>query len=97
MQYHIPAGLLGEITIFAKKNGIQKVLLFGSRARGNHSDRSDVDIAVSGGDFDSFFWDIKEQTNTLLSFDIVNLDKRISEELRKEIDRDGVILYEKDR
>lgn len=30
-------------------------------------------------------------------FDVVNLDDGISEELQKELDRDGVVIYEKTR
>ena len=42
-----------------------------------------------------FFYDIEENTWTLLSFDIVDLDKGISKALQTEIDRDGVVIYEK--
>ena len=56
---------------------------------------SDIDIAVYGGDFDSFYWDIKEKVHSLLSFDVVEADKPISEELKQEIEKDGVIIYEK--
>ena len=59
------------------------------------SERSDVDIAVYGGDFDSFYWDIKENIHSLLMFDVINADASISEELKKEIKKDGVVIYEK--
>ncbi|MEI3437034.1 MAG: nucleotidyltransferase domain-containing protein [Blautia sp.] len=36
-------------------------MLFGSRARGTNTKRSDIDIVVYGGDFDSFYWDVKEK------------------------------------
>lgn len=95
MKYNIPDRVLKDIEIFAKSHCIQKVILFGSRAKGNHTKRSDIDIAVLGGDFDAFYWDIKEKTHSLLLFDIVDLNKRISDELQDKIDREGVILYEK--
>lgn len=95
MKYNIPDRVLKDIKIFAKTHGIQKVILFGSRARGSHTQRSDIDIAVIGGDFDAFYWDIKEKTHSLLLFDIVDLNKRISDELQNQIDKEGVILYEK--
>ena len=50
----IPKRVTKDVSLFAVKHGIRKVILFGSRARGNHTERSDVDIAVSGGDFDAF-------------------------------------------
>ena len=83
-----------DIITLAKKNAIKKVILFGSRARGDHSPRSDIDLAVSGGDVFEFSCDVEEKTWTLLMFDVVNLDQGISQELQEEIDRDGVALYE---
>ena len=92
---NLPERVFREITMFAKKHSIQKVILFGSRSRGTQRERSDIDIAVYGGDFDSFYWDIKENVHSLLRFDIVEADGDISEELREEIVKDGVVIYEK--
>ena len=93
--YNLPERVFREITMFAKKHSIQKVILFGSRARETHRERSDIDIAVYGGNFDSFYWDIKENVHSLLIFDIDEADGDISEELREEIVKDGVVIYEK--
>lgn len=93
----IPQRVIRDISVFSKKNGIRKVILFGSRARGTNTERSDIDIAISGGDFDAFYWDIKELVHSLLTFDVVNLDSGISDELRAEIERDGVTIYEETR
>ena len=95
MSYDLPERVVKDIVTFAKRYSVRKVILFGSRARGNNTERSDIDIAVYGGDFDSFYWDVKENANSLLMFDIVNADEKISQELREEIEKDGVILYEK--
>ena len=91
----MPDRVIADITRFAKDNGVRKVILFGSRARGTNRERSDIDIAVSGGDFINFYYDIEEKAWTLLMFDIVNLDEPISDELKHEIERDGVVIYEK--
>lgn len=95
MKYNLPDRVLKDIASFAKKNNIEKIILFGSRAKGSYTERSDIDIAVSGGSFDSFYWDIKEKTHSLLSFDVVDIDSGISDALRSEIDKDGVVIYEK--
>ena len=95
MSYNLPDRVLRELSSFARKYSINKIVLFGSRARGTNTERSDVDIAVYGGDFDSFYWDVKEKTNSLLMFDIVQADSSISNELKKEIQKDGVVIYEK--
>ena len=95
MKYNLPDRVLRELSYFAQKHSINRIVLFGSRARGTNTERSDIDIAVYGGDFDSFYWDVKEKTNSLLMFDIVQADSSISNELKKEIQKDGVVIYEK--
>ena len=43
--------VIEEIRNLAQKYDIEKVILFGSRARGDFRRTSDIDIAVTGGDF----------------------------------------------
>ena len=95
MTYNIPDRVYKDIIRMAKKHGIRQLILFGSRARGMHRERSDIDLAVIGGDFDSFYWDINENAWTLLSFDLVEYDKNVSDELKEEIRKDGITIYEK--
>ena len=38
---------------------------------------------------------VKEKVHSLLMFDIVQADAAISDELKREIERDGVTIYEK--
>lgn len=94
MKYNLDKRVEDDIIKIAKKDGIKKVILFGSRARGTNTERSDIDLAVSGGDILNFYFDVEEETWTLLMFDVINLDKKISDELQAEIERDGVVLYE---
>lgn len=94
MKYDLDQRTKEDIVKFARKNGVRKVLLFGSRARGDNRERSDIDLAASGGNILNFYYDLEEEAWTLLSFDVVNLDKEISQELQQEIDRDGVLIYE---
>ncbi len=95
MGYNLPQNAENGIIELAKKYGISKVILFGSRARGDNRERSDIDLAVSGGNITEFALDAEEEIETLLMFDVVDLDKILSPELLAEIERDGVILYEK--
>lgn len=74
--------VIEEICDIARKYNVQKVILFGSRARGDFKTKSDIDLAVQGGDFIRFMLDVNEETSTLLKFDIVNLDEEIQNELR---------------
>lgn len=87
--------VIQEICILAEKYKIEKVILFGSRARGDYKRTSDIDLAVSGGDFNRFALDVDEETSTLLKYDIVNLDRAVQQELRHMIEIEGKIIYEK--
>ena len=97
MGYDLPDRVLRELSFYARKYSVTRIILFGSRARGTNTKRSDIDIAVYGGDFDSFYWDVKEKIHSLLMFDIIEADASISEELKQEIEKDGVTIYEKTR
>ena len=87
--------VLQEIIQLAKKNRVEKVILFGSRARGDFKERSDIDLAFRGGCSSHFILDVDETTSTLLEFDTVDLDKPVREELLESIKNEGVVIYEK--
>ena len=87
--------IIDEIIKLAQKNGVEKVVLFGSRARGDYKERSDIDLAFQGGNSSSFILDVDEDTTTLLEFDVIDLDKPIRKELLESIRKEGVLIYEK--
>lgn len=87
--------VLKQIRDLAAQYGLCKVILFGSRARGDFKERSDIDLAVSGGDISGFALAVDEETDTLLQYDVVNLDSRVDEALLENIEKNGKVLYEK--
>lgn len=86
--------VIEEIIALAEKYQIEKVTLFGSRARGDYKERSDIDLAVRGGDTTRFALDT-EDVNTLLFFDVVDLNGPIQQALLESIEAEGKVLYEK--
>lgn len=64
MKYHLPERIIRELYSFAQKYAVTKIVLFGSRTRGTNTERSDIDIAVYDGDFNKFYWDVKEKIMT---------------------------------
>lgn len=84
-----------EICHLAEKYHLNRVVLFGSRARGDYWRASDIDLAVSGGDITRFSLDLEAETSTLLTYDVINLDERVSPELLVSIQKEGLVLYEK--
>lgn len=95
MKYGIKKVVLDEINLLAEKYDISKVILFGSRARGDYKERSDIDLAVAGGKVALFSLAVDEETSTLLKYDIVNLDASVQKELLQSIEKEGIVLYEK--
>lgn len=72
------------------------MVLFGSRAKGKNRPKSDIDLAVSGGErFDAFYRRVQDDLWSLLKVDVVNLDEPMSEDLKREIAIYGMVLYEK--
>ncbi len=95
IKYSLPKKIENDLILLAKKYSIEKLVLFGSRARGDNRSVSDIDLAVSGGDVSRFRCDVDDEIETLLMFDIVNLDEPIQQELINSIESEGVIIYEK--
>ena len=94
MNTGIPPIVLEEIRELARRHGIRKAILFGSRARGDYSPRSDIDLAVSGGEIGLFRLDVEDETSTLLRFDVVDMDHAPQPELLKNIQKEGQVIYE---
>lgn len=91
--------LYKSISLIGEKYAAEKIVLFGSRARGDNHDRSDIDLAVYGMPEENrayFWWEI-EDLPTLLKFDIVHINSNTDNALVENIERDGVSIYEKDR
>lgn len=75
---------------------IEKIVLFGSRARGDNSERSDIDIAVyADGDIFGFIYEIDEKVPTLLRFDVTQMSGDLEKDFIDQIENEGVIIYEK--
>ena len=87
--------VIQEICALARKYDVDRVILFGSRARGDFRRTSDIDLAVEGGDFVRFALDVDEETSTLLKFDIVDLGRNIQEELLNPSEEKGVYCMKK--
>ncbi len=77
---------------------VERILLFGSRAKGDAEPRSDIDIAVSCPAADTRTWldicRLAEEAETLLKVDFVRLEEA-SPEFRERIESEGRVLYER--
>lgn len=76
--------------------GIEKVVVFGSRAKGTNRNGSDIDLAVwcSRPDAAGLLSGIlNDETLLPYIFDIINYDHILNNELKSHIDRVGVTIY----
>ena len=92
------SNLINKYTFIAKIKAlpfVQKIILFGSRARGTQQLRSDIDIAIVCPHVTPQQWqkilDIVEQADTLLKIDCLQFDKA-DNDLKQRILKDGIEL-----
>lgn len=78
--------------LLAERYGARRVLLFGSFARGDHDEHSDVDLAVEGLDPLGYFPALADLTGLLDSpVDLVEIE-RASPSLLARLQSEGVVL-----
>lgn len=79
---------------------IEKVVVFGSRAKGNYKLGSDVDLAIYGDEIDfnivaKLHYMLEEQGPLPYMFDVVNYSELENKELKEHIDRVGKVIFSK--
>ena len=89
--------LYNQLAALARRFGAKRLVLFGSRARGDNRPNSDIDLAVYGMPEDNRaeFWMHCEELPTLLKFDIVHIQDGMEPVFLANIERDGVELMDK--
>ena len=81
--------VISRVAELCRQYNAQKVILYGSRAKGTALERSDIDIAVSGVEcFDELVEKI-EELPTLYSVDLLNMDTCRNELLLEDIKQYG--------
>jgi uncharacterized protein len=83
----------------AEHPAVERIWLFGSRARGDHFARSDIDLAIEAPGIERAEWaalhlDLDEEADTLLLLDFVLMDD-MPESFKCRVHREGRLLYER--
>ena len=89
--------LFARLAALARKHGAEKLVLFGSRARGDNTPTSDIDLAVYGmpeADRSAFWWDVDELP-TLLEFDLIHISPDLNAALLNRIEQEGRVLMDR--
>ncbi len=86
-------------SVFAKYNTVNKAILYGSRAKGNYRNSSDIDLTLVGNDLNlNTLFNIENDLDDLLlpyKIDLSILKKIENNDLVEHISRVGVVFYEK--
>ena len=100
MKYGLKESVLGSIVdVFARYAKIDKVLLYGSRAKGNYKKGSDIDLALVGEninmqDLHKILLELDE-LYLPYGFDLVIFEKIKNEDLVGHVNRIGIPIYHK--
>ncbi len=88
------------VDYFKTVSQIDRVILFGSRAMGNHKKGSDIDLAVSGPIDARLLIKIGRVLNDelpiSLKFDVVHLGSIAHPDLKKHIEQEGQVIYRRE-
>ena len=83
--------------IFRRYANIEKVLIFGSRSKGNYRAGSDIDLAIIGKELDyEQLLDVQcdiEDLGLLYSIDLLDYEKKKGTPIGEHIDRVGQVFY----
>lgn len=96
--FGLPERTLNELNeYFKSKPEIEKVVIFGSRAKGNYSLGSDIDFAIWTDAHDKINRIAGEldELPTPYTFDVIDYKILSHMNLKKNIDNDGIVFYYK--
>lgn len=90
--------LLSTLTAhFTRYSSVTKAVLFGSRARGDNSERSDYDIAVYGNLSQQERAELRcicdEELPTLHKIDLIFMQEQLPSKFTENIEKEGVVIY----
>ncbi len=97
-EFGLPERTMKELLeYFKSRKDVEKVVIYASRAKGTYKTGSDIDFAI---------WSDKDTLNgitleldelpTPYSFDVTNYKTLTHEGMKKSIDRDGKLFYQRE-
>ena len=99
MKYGLKETTIEQIcSVFSSFPEIQKVVLYGSRAKGNFKNGSDIDLTFYGNNLDlktlNKIEDQLEDLSLPYQFDLSIFDQISNKDLAEHIKRVGIIIYQ---
>ena len=96
MKFGLDDEIIDKLNNIFKNHNIQKVIIFGSRVKGNYKPYSDIDLAFIGDiDFDTKLEILEKIDDLLLPYkvDFIDFDKIKNINLKNHIKRVGKVFY----
>ncbi len=99
MKYGLSDTVISELQdVFRRHANIEKVVIFGSRSKGNYREGSDIDLALIGKGIDyrqmlNLYNEI-DDLELLYSIDLLNYQAKVGTPIGDHIDRVGQLFYE---
>ena len=97
--FGLPERTVNELLeYFKSKPEIEKVMIYGSRAKGTFRNGSDIDFAIWTDDDKNahrILWEL-EELPTPYKFDVTNYNALTHEGMKQSIDTDGKLFYLRD-
>lgn len=90
--------LIDDIRTIGCRYDLEKIILYGSRARGDNKPRSDIDLAVFPGQElvrEGRLAGEIDDLETLLKIDLVIVSNTTDPKLLSNIEKEGVVIYER--
>ncbi|MGD0411405.1 MAG: nucleotidyltransferase domain-containing protein [Verrucomicrobiota bacterium] len=82
---------------FHRFPAVREVRVFGSRATGHARRASDIDLAIFAPEATPLEWadlcDALENAPIIYELDLVRAEQAISQRLKEEIEREGIVIY----
>ena len=98
VNFGLPERTINELLdYFKSKPEIEKVLIYGSRAKGTYKNGSDIDFAVWTDDSKNSYrisWEL-DDLPTPYMFDVTDYKTLTHEGLKNSIDNDGILFYQR--
>ncbi len=88
------------IAVIQQQNEVQEAMIFGSRAKGNYKNGSDIDIALKGSGVNhitsgNVSHALNEETQMPYTFDVLSYQTISNKDLMEHIDRVGICFYKR--
>ena len=86
-------------TLFSGSPSVTKAVLFGSRARGDCTEKSDYDVAVFGDvpghEKNALRTAAAEELPTLHKIDLIFVQEQCDKAFLQKIEKEGILIYDK--